>query len=119
MTDKIKVITQPDHVLDRERSLLAVCPSADLKKSLEEYVSNLDYPVNLYIYSKEDDNIRWLLTTVNIVDTILLDIDNCTGDANHFISYILSYSNTYYRCEHMLAPWELINLNRFYDFPNI
>lgn len=119
MKDKIKVITQPDHILDREKSLLVICPKDDLKKSLEQYISDLDHPLNLYIYSNEDNNLRWLLTTVNLVDTIILDVDNCTGNASHFISYIMSYSNTYYRCEHMLAPWELINLNRFYDFPNI
>ncbi len=119
MTDKIKLITPPDHILDREESILVICPKDDLKKSLEVYLGQLTHPANVYIYSESDKNIRWLLTTVSIVNTIILDIDNCSDDVSHFISYILSYSNTYYRCENKLAPWELINLNRFYDFPNI
>ena len=98
MTDKIKIITQPDHILDREKSILVICPKDDLKKSLEVYLGYLDQPANVYIYSESDKNIRWLLTTVNIVNTIIVDIDNCSEDVSQFISYILSFSNTYYRC---------------------
>lgn len=119
MTNKVKIITAPDHILDREESLLVICPADDLKKQVEEYVMSDDRPLNVYLYTVDSNNIRWLLTTVNIADKIILDIDNCPADVSQFVSYILSFSNTYYRCQHQLAPWELLNLNRFYDFPNI
>jgi hypothetical protein len=117
MTNKIKVITAPDRVLDRAKSILVICPSEDLKKSVQEYITTLDESINVYLYTDADKDIGWLLTTVNLADTIIVDIDNCTADINHFISYILSFSNTYYRCTNMIAQWNLINLNRFYDFP--
>jgi len=119
MTNKIKLITQPDHILDQAESILIVCPKDDLKKQLETYVVEQDCPFNIYIYTATDNNIRWMLTTANMVDHIIVDVDNCPADVSHFTSYLLSFPHTYYRCENKLAPWELLNLNRFYDFPTL
>ena len=75
MTNKIKLITQPDHVLDQAESILVVCPKDDLKKQLEEYVVAQDCPFNIYIYTASDYNIPWMLTTANIADHVIVDID--------------------------------------------
>lgn len=119
MTNKIKLITQPDHVLDQAESILVVCPRDDLKKQLEEYVVAQDCAFNIYIYTELDDNTKWLLTTANLADYIILDLDNCSTSVNYFVSYLLSFPNTHYRYDNKLAPWDLLNLNRFYDFPNL
>jgi hypothetical protein len=119
MNYKIKLITPPDVVFDQADTLLVICPSADLKKNLQDYLANIEANINVYLYNNDDDNIHWLLAQCKMSDNILIDIDNCNENTNHFLSYILSLPNTYYRVQHMKAPWELLNKNRFYDFPNL
>ena len=119
MTDKIRLISPPDQILDRSRSILAICLQQDLKNHLEDYLLNIDETINVYVFTEQDKDIQWLLTNVNLADTIIFDIDGCSPSVSHFISYILSFSNTYYRCTNKVAEWDLLNLNRFYDFPKI
>jgi hypothetical protein len=118
MQNSIKIITPPDLMFDQTESMLLVCPSTELKKSLEEYLAEHDGAVNIYLFSNEMD-IKWLLTTAKMSDVIILDIDNCGQNVSHFLGYLLTLPNTYYKCEHMKVQWDLLNQNRFFDFPNI
>jgi hypothetical protein len=118
MQNSIKIITPPDLIFDQTESMLLVCPSAELKKSLEEYLSTHEDAVNIYLFSNETD-IKWLLITARMTDVIIIDIDNCGQNVSHFLGYLLTLPNTYYKCEHMQVQWDLLNQNRFFDFPNI
>jgi len=118
MQNSIKIITPPDLIFDQAESILIVCPSTELKKSLEEYLVNHEDAVNIYLFNNET-NIKWLLITAKMSDIIIIDIDNCDENVSHFLGYLLTLPNTYYRCEHKKVEWELINQNRFFDFPNI
>jgi hypothetical protein len=118
MQNSIKIITPPDLIFDQAESILIVCPSTELKKSLEEYLVNHEDAVNIYLFNNET-NIKWLLTTAKMSDIIIVDIDNCDENVSHFLGYLLTLPNTYYKCEHKKVEWELINQNRFFDFPNI
>jgi hypothetical protein len=118
MQNSIKIITPPDLIFDQAESILIVCPSTELKKSLEEYLVNHEDAVNIYLFNNET-NIKWLLITAKMSDIIIVDIDNCGENVSHFLGYLLTLPNTYYKCEHKKVEWELINQNRFFDFPNI
>jgi hypothetical protein len=118
MQNSIKIITPPDLIFDQAESILIVCPSTELKKSLEEYLVNHEDAVNIYLFNNET-NIKWLLITAKMSDIIIVDIDNCDENVSHFLGYLLTLPNTYYKCEHKKVEWELINQNRFFDFPNI
>ena len=118
MQNSIKIITPPDLIFDQTESMLLVCPSAELKKSLEEYLAEHDDAVNIYLFSNETD-IKWLLITARMADVVIIDIDNCGQNVSHFLGYLLTLHNTYYKCEHMQVQWDLLNQNRFFDFPNI
>lgn len=117
MIDKIKIITAPDILFEQAQSITVICPSVDLKKNLEEYLKTVQASVNVYLYSEEDKDISWLLKVANMADYVLIDIDNCNEEASHFLSYLLTLSNTYYTCSHMKVEWNLLNKNRFFDFP--
>lgn len=117
--EKIKVITAPDLIFDQATSITVICPATDLKESVEEFALNYKGSINIFYFSNSDSDLQWLLTVANISDYILIDIDNCTESVSHFLSYILSIPNTYYRTSFMKAPWDLINKNRFYDFPTL
>jgi hypothetical protein len=118
-TKKIKVITAPDIIFDQSHSILVITPSQDTKEKIENYAVELEDHINIYIYTGTEKDIKWLLSTAKMVDYIIVDIDNLTEDVNHFLSYILSLPNTYYRCLNMKSDWTLLNKNRFYDFPNL
>ena len=119
MTNKIKIITAPDVIFDQATTILAVCPDEDLKKNLETYVSTAESNLNIYLYEGHEQEIQWLLTIAKMADIILLDIDNASEDVTHFLSYIISIPTTYYRCNHKNVPWDLLNQNRFFDFPKL
>lgn len=114
----LKVITAPDIVYDRAESILIIQPDDVLKEHFDRYAKSLVYPANIYIFSEFDTDIQWLLTVEKFADKIIIDIDNTTEQVNHFVSLILGNPHTYYKTTHMKAPWNLINQNRFYDFPN-
>jgi len=116
MIDKIKIITAPDILFDQATSITVVCPGAVLKQNLDEYLKTANTSVNVYLYTEEDRNISWLLKVAKMADYVLIDIDNCGAATSHFLSYLLTLSNTYYKCEHMKVEWNLLNQNRFYDF---
>jgi len=117
MIDKIKIITAPDILFDQAQSVAVICPGADLKTNLEEYLKNASTSINVYLYTEQDTDISWLLKISKMADYVLIDIDNCDANTSHFLSYLLTLSNTYYKCEHMQVKWNLLNKNRFYDFP--
>jgi hypothetical protein len=117
MIDKIKIITAPDILFEQAQFITVICPGADLKKNLEEYLKTVEASVNVYLYSEEDKDISWLLKVAKMADYVLIDIDNCNEETSHFLSYLLTLSNTYYTCSHMKVKWNLLNKNRFFDFP--
>jgi hypothetical protein len=118
MQNNIKIITPPDLIFDQTESMLLVCPNVELKKSLEGYLATHEDAVNIYLFSNETD-IKWLLITAKMSDVVIIDIDNCGSNVSHFLSYLLTLPNTYYKSEHETVEWRLLNQNKFYDFPNI
>jgi len=118
-TKKIKIITAPDRIFDQSHTMLVITPSESLKDAVHNYAVNCTEHLNIYLYSGQEDNIAWLLSVANSVDNILIDMDNCPDNIGQFFSYILSIPTTYYRCTNMQAPWDLLNKNRFYDFPKL
>ena len=119
MSGKIKLVTSPDIVYDQAYTFFAVCPSETVKLGLQKYLANRQDDCVVYIYNGDENDIKWLLSAARMSDVILLDMDNSTEEVGHFFSYLLTIPATYYKCEHMKAPWNIINKNRFYDFPNL
>jgi hypothetical protein len=117
MIDKIKIITAPDIIFDQAQSIAVICPGADLKNNLEEYLKTAETSVNVYLYTEQDTDIAWLLKVSKMADYVLVDMDHCDANTSHFLSYLLTLSNTYYKCNHTRVKWDLLNKNRFYDFP--
>jgi hypothetical protein len=117
MIDLIKIITPPDIIFDNSYKILVINPYNDLKQSTEEWATNEDHAISIYYYNIHDSDVKWLLTMANICDVILIDVDNCNDHVNSFLSYLISLSTTYYRTSHNMQPWNLLNQNRFFDFP--
>ena len=116
MTQKpITVITAPDVLYNSAKSVLLVNPSPVIKKLCEQWLSEYNESVNLYIYDETTADIPWLLMVAKQVDHTVIDIDNIDPNVSNFLSYLLSAPNAVYRCISPTAPWELINKNRIFD----
>jgi len=118
MNDHIKIVTAPDLIYDQSLKITAVCPRNDLKQSLERWILDQDRAVTVYYYTIGDSDIQWLLTVSNLSDILLLDVDNCDEVVGSLASYLISLPQAHYRSENPRAPWNLLNSNRFYDFPD-
>jgi len=75
--------------------------------------------LHIYIYNPNETDIKWALTVATRAEVVIIDCDNVPADLNHFLSYIISMPNTYYRIANPKVDYSIINPNRFYDFPNL
>lgn len=118
ISDSIKIITPPDVIHDQSKKILVIQPQEDLKQKLESWAIDQDCALSIYYFTRDDKDINWLLTAANICSNIIVDMDNCDDNISRFLSYLLSLPHTYYRCTNMDVQWDLLNRNRFWDFPN-
>lgn len=116
---KINLITAPDILFNKSKSLLLIQPNYDIKKGLEEYLRNDTENINIYVYNESTYDIKWLLEVSHLVSMIIIDIDNVNNQVYNFISYLLSLPNTWYKTNNTQIPWDLINKNKFFDFQDI
>ena len=119
MANKITLVTPPDMILNRVQTILLITPSADIKNSLEYFLSTIKANVNIYIYDGNQQDHKWLLTVAVRANAVIVDCDNVPEDLSHFLSYIISMPNTYYRITNPKVDYLLINPNRFHDFPDL
>jgi hypothetical protein len=116
---KVTLITPPDILPNRTQSILLVTPTSDIKDFLDDYLKTFNANIHVYLYTPTDVDIKWLLTVAVRAEAVILDCDNVPDDASHFLSYIISMPNTYYRITNPKVDYSVINPNRFYDFPNL
>ena len=116
---KVTLITPPDILPNRTQSILLVTPTSDIKDFLDDYLKTFNANIHVYLYTPTDVDIKWLLTVAVRAEAVILDCDNVPDDASHFLSYIISMPNTYYRVTNPKVDYSVINPNRFYDFPNL
>jgi hypothetical protein len=116
---KVTLITPPDILSNRTQSILLVTPNSDIKDFLDDYLKTFNANIHVYLYTPSDADIKWLLTVAVRAEAVILDCDNAPDDLSHFLSYIISMPNTYYRITNPKVDYSIINPNRFYDFPNL
>jgi hypothetical protein len=116
---KVTLITPPDILPNRTQSILLITPNSDIKDFLDHYLKTFNANIHVYLYTPLDVDIKWLLTVAVRAEAVILDCDNAPDDLSHFLSYIISMPNTYYRVTNPKVDYSIINPNRFYDFPNL
>jgi hypothetical protein len=114
--DNIILITAPDKLFNQAFSLCLIEPTAELKKQLEKWLAITNCPVNIYLYEKYTNDIKWLLSVVKLADVTIIECDSIESDIQRYISFILSFPTVWHKSE---TDWSLINKNKFFDFPQI
>ena len=100
---------------------MLICPSDHLKTELQNTlkVSNKKFNIFLYELSNESQDINWLLAQHRLCDTVLIDIDNASQHVRDLISYIISFTNTYWITQGENILFNKLSCNRFYHCDEI
>lgn len=115
---KINLITAPDRLHNANVSVLLINPSDAVKLDFNKAVLNLNKDINLYLYETSKIHDEWLITVINTVDYVVLDISH-TGKDFWLLGYILSQPHTHYISVQDPTPYHLLNSNRIYDFTTL
>lgn len=115
--DNITVITPPDVLYNRSKSILIVSPNQDLKNQLQDFLLQYPYPMNVYFCDPEIEveSIDWILKISKIADCVIIDIDNTTSLIKTFATYLISYPNVFYLTNDNFTPYNMVSTNRIYD----
>lgn len=111
----VTIITPPDVLLNDAYSILLIHPGLHLKEHIQTILSQVDFPVNVYLYDDSEEDLSWLLRTVKISDISIIDVDNCDIVTRHFATHIIAQPRTFYLTNDQVTPYNLISKNRIYD----
>jgi len=119
--NEITLITPPDKLFNKTRSILLLYPSTDTKKECQQILQKSDSQLNLYLYdiNTEDHYYDWLLDIHRTVDLCFIDIDNLPLEIKSIESFLISFPNTYYKTNGENILYNKISLNRLYSLNDI
>jgi len=113
----LNLITPPDKLFTNNNKFLLIYPSDDVKDQFNSLTLNYDEPIDVYIYeeTKLEHDVDWLLSVCRIVDTVVLDIDNCPTEIRDLASYIIANNNTYWLTNSIESYYNKLSVNRIYN----
>jgi hypothetical protein len=91
--DKITLISYPDYYHDQSKKALLINTTAEERSIVQQFLASNDMGISIYIYNNENQ-IEWLLNVANMVDTVYINVDNTTDRSYHYLSYLVSLTNT-------------------------
>lgn len=94
----INIITPPDKLFDKRTSLLLICPSRDLRLTLENILKKDTLYINIYLYELNTESLsyEWLLDVHRLVDICVIELQQLPPHLRCIESYLISFPNTYY-----------------------
>lgn len=117
----ITLITPPDKVFNKNVSIFLIYPTAEIKKSLQDILAEINKPINVYLYDKVDTHdFDWLLSVHKFADIVILDLDNIDTELTQIVSYLISFDNTYWLTKGSNVLYNKISNKQIYnlDFLN-
>ncbi len=112
----VTIITPPDVLFNDCYAILLINPNAQIRSRVQEILSEINFPVNVFLYdSNESNDIQWLIAILKQADVTILDIDSCDYDLKFFVTYFISNPKTFYLTNDNVTPYTLISKNRIYD----
>ena len=99
--------------------LLLVYPSKQIQDELQNnFLSNIDIDVNIYIYDKpvhDKKEMEWLLNVFKQCDTAIVDVDNTSSWARDLLSYMIAKNKTYWLTNSQDSVYNSLSSNRVYN----
>ena len=116
--NKINLITPPDILHNKNKSILCISLDPQQKQELQDLLAESNDNQNIYVYEGNQE-LDWLMNLHKICDTVLVNLDNLDTEIRTIMSYLISFDNTYWltKGEHML--YNKISSNRIYNIEQI
>jgi hypothetical protein len=111
----ITLITPPDKIFNQCKSILLIYPSEESKQAIQSFLAHSDQHVNVYLYT-EDKNIDWLLSVHKFCDRTFLELDNIPSELSTLVSYLISFSSTFWLTKGEHLYYNKLSANRIYNF---
>lgn len=117
---KINIITPPDILHNKNRSILSVCLDDQQRHELQNILAEMEDSINVYMFSYEDvQHSDWLLNLHKICDVVLVNLDNLEPEIRTIMSYLISFDNTYWLTKGENLLYNKISSNRIYKIEQI
>ena len=120
---KVNLITSPDRIFNDTEKVLLIHPSTELQSEFQQKVlENIEEDLDVYIFDipkPTSDEIDWLLVSVEMVDYIIADTDNCESQVRMLLGYILAKSKTYWLTNAENSVYNHLSRKRIYNLDNI
>lgn len=119
---KINLITSPDILYNKSKSILLIHPSDQIKNDLQKILEESKETVNIYFYEVTQErplDHDWLLQVHRIVDICIANLDDFDVDTRSIMSYLISYDHTYWLTKGENLLYNKISLNRIFEINQI
>jgi len=116
---KINLITPPDILYNKNKSILCICFTEFDKKQFQEILGNTEQNVNVYIYEPTNIDEDWLLNLHKMCDLVIVNLDELPVSIRTIMSYLISFDNTYWLTKGEEMLYNKISSNRIFDLNQI
>lgn len=114
--NKVLIVTYPDYYHDKSKKFLLVNTTAEERTAVNDWLLVNPIGITLYLYNNED-HIEWLLNVANQVNTVYINVDNTSDISYHYISYLVSLTNTFWNSREIdysiLNKGKVSNINEY------
>ena len=116
---KINLITPPDILHNKNKSILCVSLDNENRKSLQNVLAKVQENLNIYIFDNDITEIDWLLNLHKICDVCIVNLDNLPQEIRTIMSYLISFDNTYWLTKGEQIMYNKISSNRIFELDQI
>ena len=119
---KINLITAPDILYNKSKSILLIHPNDQIKSDLQKILEEAKETVNIYVYDVSQErplDSDWLFKVHRIVDICIANLDDFDVETRSIMSYLISYDHTYWLTKGENLLYNKISLNRIFEVNQI
>ena len=116
---KINLITPPDMLHNKNKSILCISFDNENRKSLQNVLAKVQENLNIYIFDNDITEIDWLLNLHKICDVCIVNLDNLPQEIRTIMSYLISFDNTYWLTKGEEIMYNKISSNRIFELDQI
>ena len=116
---KINLITPPDMLHNKNKSILCISFDNENRKSLQNVLAKVQENLNIYIFDNDITEIDWLLNLHKICDVCIVNLDNLPQEIRTIMSYLISFDNTYWLTKGEEILYNKISSNRIFKLDQI
>tara|TARA_B100000925_G_C21683342_1_gene335043 strand:- start:48 stop:422 length:375 start_codon:yes stop_codon:yes gene_type:complete len=116
---KINLITPPDILHNKNRSILCISLQEEHKQELQNILADTNENLNVYVFDNNITEIDWLLNLHRSCELCIANLDNFPVEIRAIMSYLISFDNTYWLTKGEEILYNKISSNRIFKLDQI